>query len=314
MKRERPPAPHPREPPRRSAPRCRLRRRCSYATSCASPSEQARITQGVGGGVDHDHLRRHVGLRRVPRVLHVRQILHGQAVLDGERQQVDALGHSRSAGALGPDEAGGARVEDQRQCERERAGEGVLAGVRLRLADHRGDTGGLGLLHVQARGPVAGVEHPGHAGVDEAREGAEAPGDVDRRHLALHGAVGGQGAVGGRAGDEVAVLDAVAHRPHVGQRGAHAVIHDYPQPADVRAGLPQQRQHLRANRRVGIARKQAEKLLEQLQRQHPDAPQTAALGQMLDISGARRKQLREARLLAHAGRTEEAAQIYQDLF
>ncbi len=61
-------------------------------------------------------------------------------------------------------------------------------------------------------------------------------------------------------------------------------------------------------------RDQAEKLLEQLQRQHPDAPQTAALGQMLDISGARRKQLREARLLAHAGRTEEAAQIYQDLF
>ncbi len=58
----------------------------------------------------------------------------------------------------------------------------------------------------------------------------------------------------------------------------------------------------------------AEELLQQLQQQHPEAPQTRALEQMLEITGPGRTQLREARLAARLGKSKEALQIFRKLF
>ncbi|HIE33033.1 MAG TPA: tetratricopeptide repeat protein, partial [Thermodesulfobacteriaceae bacterium] len=61
-------------------------------------------------------------------------------------------------------------------------------------------------------------------------------------------------------------------------------------------------------------RLQAEELFRQLQQRHPEAPYTSTLGQMLEITGDKRKQLGQARLMASAGRREEALRLYQELF
>ena len=61
-------------------------------------------------------------------------------------------------------------------------------------------------------------------------------------------------------------------------------------------------------------REEAEKIFQQLQKHHPQAVQTAALAQVLEITGEKRKELREARLLARAGRRSAALEIFRELF
>ncbi|WP_457668261.1 cellulose synthase subunit BcsC-related outer membrane protein [Thiolapillus sp.] len=61
-------------------------------------------------------------------------------------------------------------------------------------------------------------------------------------------------------------------------------------------------------------REEAEELFRQLKKRHPQSEQTAALEQVLEITGLKRKVLREARLLARAGRQGEALQLFRELF
>lgn len=61
-------------------------------------------------------------------------------------------------------------------------------------------------------------------------------------------------------------------------------------------------------------RQQAMELSRQLQQRHSESPYAAALGQMLEITGDKRTQLGQARLMASTGRREEALRLYQALF
>lgn len=61
-------------------------------------------------------------------------------------------------------------------------------------------------------------------------------------------------------------------------------------------------------------RNQAGEILKKLRKIHPDSHYTAALGQMLEATGDKRSQLRQARLMASAGRREEALRLYRELF
>jgi len=154
----------------------------------------------------------------------VEQVRRRRAEGDGRGEHVDALVHAVGAHGLGTEDPPGRPVGDRLdgQLPSPEVGGPVGGGG----ADgHHVEALPLGLALGEPGVPDGDVEDADDPGAEDAAVPQRAPRDRVARHPARLVGRRAEGAPQGRAGDDRDVLGHVTHRPHVGDGGAHRVVH-----------------------------------------------------------------------------------------